>query len=567
MKFIISEVTALMHENTRKINSRLLLKFSALLIFFFAFYSVLFHLLMLYEGRQYSWITGLYWTLTVMSTLGFGDITFHSDIGMIFSIIVLLNGILLLLIILPFTFIQFFYAPWLEAQKQARTPRSVPETMSGHVIFTHFDDVAANTIERFVQYGIPYVVLVQDLLKALELLDLGYRAVLGDLDRPETYRKLRAERAAMVVVLNPDVAGTNIIFTIREISEKVMIVTNADLEDSVDILQLAGADHVFQFTGMLGSALARRVLGVSMKANVIGSFDELLIAEAPVMRTPLQGKTLAETELHRITGINVVGIWERGAFLAPNPMMRLGESTVLVMAGTEQQMDQYDRLIGSRGRETLTETPVVVLGGGRVGQAVGEDLKKRRIDYRIVEKNERVGAGNRRFVHGSAGDLDVLIRAGIKETQSIIITTHDDDLNIYLTIYCRRLRPDAQIISRASLDRNVNTLHRAGASLVMSFSSLCTTTLMNLLNPSKTVMLSEGLNVFRNTLAPDLAGKSIVDLQIREKSGCSVMALKRNGSVIINPAADLILEKKDELILIGTEESEKRFNELFAASG
>jgi hypothetical protein len=88
------------------------------------FYSVLFHLLMLYEGRQYSWITGFYWTLTTMSTLGFGDITFTSDAGKIFSVVVLLSGIVFLLVMLPFTFIQFFYAPWLEEQNKARAPRS-----------------------------------------------------------------------------------------------------------------------------------------------------------------------------------------------------------------------------------------------------------------------------------------------------------------------------------------------------------------------------------------------------------------------------------------------------------
>jgi hypothetical protein len=41
-------------------------------------YTVIFHFLMLREGQRYSWITGAYWTLTVMSTLGFGDITFPS---------------------------------------------------------------------------------------------------------------------------------------------------------------------------------------------------------------------------------------------------------------------------------------------------------------------------------------------------------------------------------------------------------------------------------------------------------------------------------------------------------
>ena len=54
------------------------------------------------EGEQHSWITGFYWTLVVMTTLGFGDITFTSDVGRLFSILVLLSGVVLLLVMLPF---------------------------------------------------------------------------------------------------------------------------------------------------------------------------------------------------------------------------------------------------------------------------------------------------------------------------------------------------------------------------------------------------------------------------------------------------------------------------------
>ena len=79
------------------------------------------------EGEQHSWITGFYWTLVVMTTLGFGDITFTSDIGRLFSIVVLLSGVVLLLVMLPFMFISLFYAPWLEARVRLRAPREVPE--------------------------------------------------------------------------------------------------------------------------------------------------------------------------------------------------------------------------------------------------------------------------------------------------------------------------------------------------------------------------------------------------------------------------------------------------------
>ena len=99
------------------------MKFFLVLIVMITLYSILFHFLMIFENRQFSWITGLYWTLTVMSTLGFGDITFTTDLGRLFSILVLLSGVVFLLTMLPFTFIQFFYLPWLEAQSKARAPR------------------------------------------------------------------------------------------------------------------------------------------------------------------------------------------------------------------------------------------------------------------------------------------------------------------------------------------------------------------------------------------------------------------------------------------------------------
>jgi Trk K+ transport system NAD-binding subunit len=567
LKTMAAQLTIIFKMGSRKSNGWILIKFALILAFLFALFSVLFHVLMVYEGRQYSWITGFYWTLTTMSTLGFGDITFHSDIGRLFSVVVLFSGIVFLLVMLPFTFIQFFYAPWLEEQNKARAPRSVPDTMSGHVILTHFDAVAVTLIEKLNQYRFAYVIVTSELQHALDLYDQGYHVVVGELDDPETYRRLRIEQAAMVVVLNDDIASTNIIFTIRETNDKVRTVTNADLEDSLDILKLAGSSHVFQFTKMLGRALSRRVLGINMQANIIGQFDELLIAEAPAMRTWLQGKTMAESRLREFCGVTAVGVWEQGKFHIATASTRIGESTVLVLAGTKEQLEQFDASLAADDKNRAGAAgPVLVLGGGRVGQAVAGALHTRGVDFCVVEKKPGIADKHPHFIHGSAADRNTLMEAGLEKAPSIIITTHDDNLNIYLTIYCRRLRPDVQIISRASLDRNINTLHRAGANLVMSFSSLLTTTIMNLIQPQKMLMLSEGLNVFRMALNARLENKSLIDIQIRETTGCSVVAVKREEKLIINPDPAIVLEKEDELVLIGTAGSEKMFIEKYSAA-
>ena len=557
MKLIIGE---LIHLITRKQERNIwaLIKFFIVLIAMVTFYSILFHFLMIFENREFSWITGFYWTLTVMSTLGFGDITFATDLGKFFSIIVLMSGIVFLLTMLPFTFIQFFYLPWLEAQARAKAPRELPEGTQGHVILTNDDPVSINLAEKLRQYHHDYVILVEDVQRALELQDLNFKAAVGKLDDPQTYRQLRTEDAAMVVATVDDMMNTNIAFTIREISQKVPIAASADLIDSVDILELAGSTYVLNFTKMLGQSLARRVLGTSARANVIGQIESLLIAEAPAMRTPLIGKTLQQSRLRETIGINVVGVWERGRFNIPSPETLINPTTVLLLAGSTEQLSAYEEKFG---RNKDSQAPVLILGGGRVGQAAGDALSERNIEYRIVEKKQKLIKDDR-YIYGSAADINILMQAGIKEAPSVIITTHDDPTNIYLTIYCRRLRPDIQIISRANLERNISKLHTAGADLVMSYASMAANTILNLLKPDKLLMLAEGLNIFRVVVPSDYVGKSLADSQIRTLTGCNVIGTCDEVAMCTNPDPTHRFGENNELILIGTGEAERRFFKL-----
>ncbi|WP_299980031.1 TrkA family potassium uptake protein [Desulfobacula sp.] len=525
-------------------------------------YSVLFHFIMLFEEKEFSWITGFYWTLTVMSTLGFGDITFSSDLGKAFTMLVLMSGILFLLVMLPFTFIQFFYAPWLEAQTRAKTPRELPEGTKGHVILTNFDPITINLVEKLKKYDYDYAIIATDLPRALELYDLNYKVVVGDLGDMETYRRLRIQNAAMLIANNDDMVNTNIAFTVREISEKIPVVTNADADHSIDILQLAGSTYVFQFMKMLGESLARRTLGMNMGANVIGKFDHLLIAEAPAMRTPLEGKTLIQSKLREKTGVTVVGLWERGRFTMPQPQTRIASTTVLVLAGSAEQLKKYDEVFSIYSVYHTTDAPVLILGGGRVGRAAAQVLEDRQIVYKVVEKRARF-IQNNNYIEGNAADLDTLKRAGIQEATSVIITTHDDSMNIYLTIYCRQLRSDIQIVSRANLDRNISKLHSAGADLVMSHASMAANTIINLLKPNKVVMFAEGLYIFRTPVHAALVGKSLAETQIREQTGCSVIAIGRENKLNINPEPLILLGEHDEMVLIGTSDAEKCFMDIY----
>jgi Trk K+ transport system NAD-binding subunit len=560
MKFLTSQVLFFIHDRRAKRNLRSLAKFILVLVLFVAIYSILFHVIMMWEGKDYSWVTGVYWTLTVMSTLGFGDITFTSDLGRVFSIFVLMSGIVFLLVMLPFSFIQFFYAPFLEAQMKSRAPRELPETSADHIIIIGTGPMALSLASRLADFKYPYSILAPEANQALELVDRGYQAVVGEYDDPQTYQRLRAEKAAMIAVLSDDLKNTNISYTIREVAPDVIIAANADYEESVDILELAGVSHVYQFMRMLGEMLANRILITGSSSNVIGSFNNLHIAEASARSTPLVGQRIIDCGLRECTGMNIVAIWEKGRIEPPEPDTVIGPKTVLILAGTREQLDAYDEF---SGKTQPLSAPVLILGGGRVGLAAAKTLDRLGIEYRIVEKNAKVVRQDKRFVHGNASDRDVLNEAGIREAPSVFVTTHNDDLNIYLTIYCRRLRPEVQIISRATMERNINVMHKAGADLVMSHSTLVANTVINLLSPGKVLTLTEGLNIFRVQVHPALVGKPLAESGIRQQTGCSVIAVARGEELDINPDPQKSLTSDESLLIIGDAEAERRYLEMF----
>jgi voltage-gated potassium channel len=564
MKFLISQIVYFLQHRTSRRNIRLLARYLVTLAFLLTAYSIGFHLLMEREGQHHTWLTGLYWTLTVMSTLGFGDITFTTDLGRAFSILVLLSGMVYLLVLLPFTFIEFFYAPWMEAQSAARAPRELPGDTKGHVILTHFNPVTNALINRLNQYGYPYVLVVRELEEALKLVDQGIRVLVGEPDLPETYKLAQVDHAALVSATGADTMNTNVAFTVRELSKTIPIITTANEEASIDILKLAGATHVVQLCELMGQSLARRTIGGDAETHVIGHFDKLYIAEATAAGTPLVGKTLAETRLRALAGVTVVGVWERGRFEIAGPNTRVTPNTVLVLAGSAEQLRQYDELFCIYH---ICDEPVVIIGGGRVGRATGRALEQRRIDYRIIEKlPERVKKNAGKYVVGNAADLETLEAAGLMKAPAVIITPHDDDTNIYLTIYCRKLRPDIQIISRATRERNISTLHRAGADFVMSYATMGASIIFNLLKRSDLLMVAEGLNVIRVDLPPSLAGRTIAETSIRAETGCTVVAVNRHGEMEVNPDPTKPLEADAEIILIGTVDAEKEFLKRYATT-
>lgn len=529
-------------------------------------YGWLFHIIMAWEGREHSWFTGIYWALTVMSTLGFGDITFESDAGRVFSSVVLLTGIVLLLIIMPFLFIQHVYAPWLEQRVQGRVRelRSLPPEIAGHVLICADDPMALGLIDHLHLAEIPAFVIEPDAERALHLQDAGVPVVTGEVDAVETYSAARVERARLVLANASDMVNSNIVLTVRELSESVPIIAVAEVEDSIDVLELSGATYVLPLKQRLGEHLANRASAVSAHANVIGRFHDLILAEFPVHNTPLQGKTIRDTRLREFTGVTIVGVWDHARLEPARPDLQLTPQCVPVVIGTPRQIEELNEILVIYD---ANPNPVLVIGGGKVGRAAARALKRRGIPVHVVERKGELESKIRgipdRLVMGDAADRDVLEEAGIADAPSILLTTHDDAANIYLTVYCRRLSPDARILTRVTHERNIEAIRRAGADFVLSYASLGVQTVYSIVRGREIVVLGEDVNLFYLKVPPSLEDKTLAEAGIGARTGLNVIAIQQNGRVTTELPRGLRLPTASELVVLGSTEQRVRFRETY----
>lgn len=565
MKFLTSQILSLLLPARARPNIRALASYLLLLVATVALFAVGFHLIMYHvEGQEHSWFTGVYWTLTVMTTLGFGDITFHSDLGRMFSVVVLLTGVVLLLIVLPFVFIRFFYAPWMESRMRFHAPRAVAPGTQGHVILCGLDSLAMALMARLRLHNIPHFVIEPDPVVAVQLHIDGVPVVTGGVADRETYEALQVQHARMVVANCSDTINTNITLTIRDISPQVPIAAVAEHERSIDLLELTGSNHVLPLKLQLGEHLANRVSAGHTHCHVVGRMGDFLLAEFPVHKTPLVGRPLRDVQLRETFGLNVVAVWDRGRMVQVTPDTILADGSFPVVMGSAEQITSLDTYLVIYNTNF---NPVLVVGGGKVGCATAKTLRSRGVTVHMIEREESLrrsleGVADKLFI-GNAADRELLMDVGLADAPSVLLTTNDDAMNIYLAVYYRRLNPDLRVISRITNERNIEAIHRAGADFVLSYSSLGAETVMSLLQHRESVILGEGFDLFYVSMPASLAGQLLATSHIRARTDLNVLALRLPDGRVVPASPSMVLEPDCELVMLGNESQRKRFTEVF----
>jgi hypothetical protein len=152
--------------------------------------------------------------------------------------------------------------------------------------------------------------------------------------------------------------------------------------------------------------------------------------------TPFAGIEVRETRLRETKGMSVAGIRLRGRLQPACPATRIDPGW---RAGGGRHVRAGGRLNRRLAQSPGAETSgaVLIIGAGR-GPRGGRGPEAQRHPDHVVEKDARALSALAHaadvLVDGDAADREVLARAGLADAASVVLTTNDDAVNIYLAV-------------------------------------------------------------------------------------------------------------------------------------
>ena len=202
----------------------------------------------------------------------------------------------------------------------------------------------------------------------------------------------------------------------------------------------------------------------------------------------------------------------------------------------------------------------MVIGFGDIGRKLDEILSAVGEEVCVVDPVDQPGV----HVVGDIVDRDTLDRLPLAQARVAVLALDTDSATVFASTVLRDLAPDLPIIAGVYLTENVARIQRAGVDYALSVGQVAGQLLAHHVL-GETVSLQPRIRLVR-VGAGRLEGRNPVTEQIRERTGCTVVALERDGQVAMDFPASLRLEPDDALYVCGTTDAVERYHEEFATT-
>ncbi|RED47355.1 voltage-gated potassium channel [Winogradskyella eximia] len=219
---------------------------------------------------------------------------------------------------------------------------------------------------------------------------------------------------------------------------------------------------------------------------------------------------------------------------------------------------------------------IIICGYGRNGKQAAKKLSDYGKPFVIIERNketiEKFQDDDIIFIEGNANEDEILLSAGIDKASTLICALPNDADNLFVVLSARQINSKLTIISRASEETSYNKLKLAGANNVILPDRIGGDHMASLVVIPDLVEFIDNLGIVgeRNINIEEVKVeqlyninevKTIRDLDLRRKTGCTVIGFKDDkGDYIVNPEAETKLIPGSKIIVLGRPEQIVKLN-------
>jgi len=308
-----------------------------LVIAVIAYGTIGFHLI-----ENQSWTVSLYWTFVTIGTVGYGDYSPNTPLGMYFTITLIIFGIGTFALALE-SLVDLLFK-----RQQMKILGLINVKRSKHVVICGWTE---STIECIKEIGKDNKVFVLDENEDVRknALKNGADFVHGDPTRIQDLEKANVKGAQAVIVdMESDSKAIHSILGIRRIDQNVRVIAEAQRYENIEQIKLAGASQVISPFVISGRLMYKSIddgYEAMFVQEVLAEHKDREMREVKVApQSYFDGKSIEEADIHHKTGVVMVGIGKKGELTIDPPRQFLIEAGDIILGiGKPEEFEKMEK--------------------------------------------------------------------------------------------------------------------------------------------------------------------------------------------------------------------------------
>jgi voltage-gated potassium channel len=333
--FIVFE---LIRENFPKLIKRPLTRILILVVAVIAYGTIGFHFI---EGQN--WTVSLYWTFVTIGTVGYGDYSPKTPMGMYFTISLLVLGIGTFAVAIE------SIVEVITSKQQMKIMGLINVKRSRHVVICGWTESTAECIREIKKENEVFILDENEGVRKKALKN-GVNFVHGDPTRIKDLNKANVRGAKAVIVdMESDSHTIHCILGIRKIDNNVRIIAEAQRYENIEQIKLAGASQVISPFVISGRLMYKSIDGgyeAMFVQDVLAEHKDREMREVKIgANSCFADKTILDAHIHEKTGVVLVGVGKQGNLtIDPPRSFIIKEGDIILGIGKPDELERLENM-------------------------------------------------------------------------------------------------------------------------------------------------------------------------------------------------------------------------------